>query len=225
MTQTYYKATKPDGWDFATGNTINYATALRTNQIVKHPHPKHNDADAFNYLSISVEPGDCTAFQWDAEKGARLFEVEAVGRPWTPHASLWPNKRAVTGVRVIRELPAHMLFGPQGEAVVEILRVFAKLTQAQRNALYRARPDDWNEAWSVVRGGRAGRAGLRAARVALLGRLDDFDDGSTASGAALAVLLRHTIGREGFTQAHYDALTKPWVTVTGRKAHPEDVLF
>jgi hypothetical protein len=87
------------------------------------------------------------------------------------------------------------------------------------------RDDDFWAAWSVVRAGRASRAGLEAALSALGGRLRVWIGGGyTAYGAALAVLLRHTIGQGGFTQAHYDALVKPWVAVTGMMAHPDDAM-
>jgi hypothetical protein len=39
--------------------------------------------------------------------------------------------------------------------------------------------------------------------------------------AAWAVATRHLIGRDGYTQAHYDLLTQHWSTVIG-KAHPDD---
>jgi hypothetical protein len=221
----YYKAVRPDGKDFATG-TIDYASALGTDQAVKHPAPQRKSDYAWNYLSISTSAGDCTGFVWDEKLGARLFEVKPVGVPWTPHPGNMPNKRAVTGVRILRELPNHMLFGPQGEAIVDILGAFRKLTSAQRSNLYLSRPSDWYSAWSVVYDGRASQAGLEAARYALYDRLSDFGGVDVAScGAALAVLLRHTIGKDGFTQAHYEALTKPWVVVTGQKAHSEDVMF
>jgi hypothetical protein len=219
---TYYKAVRPDGTDFFSG-MIDYAAALGS--AVKHPRAVRKDEDASHYISISISSGDCTGFRWDATEGARLFEVAPVGRAWAPHANSMPNKRAAVGVKVLRELPSYLLFGPQGEAVVAIINAFKNLSTAQKNALYAARDDAFWNAWSVVADGRADRAGLEAARGALRGRLDDWHDDYSAYGTALAVLLRHTIGKDGFTQEHYDALAKPWVKVTGQKAHPEDVVF
>lgn len=219
---TYYKAVRPNGTDFFSGK-IDYAAAL--GGAVKHPNALRKDEDASRYISISVSSGDCTGFRWDAVEGARLFEVAPIGRAWAPHKDSMPNKRAAVGVTVLRELPSYLLFGPQGEAVVAIINAFGKLTSGQKSTLYSARDAAWWSGWSVVSDGRAHRAGLGAARGALCDRLVGWYVDSAACCAALAVLLRHTIGQDGFTQAHYDALTKPWVKVTGQKAHPEDVIF
>jgi hypothetical protein len=113
-------------------------------------------------------------------------------------------------------------YGPQAEAVQAIEERFKTLTKDEKQQMYDLRDDAFWAAWNVVVVGRAYRAGLGAARVALRDHLFDFNGGVTAYGAALAVLLRHTIGVDGFEQAHYDALTDPWVTVTGMLAHPDD---
>jgi len=39
--------------------------------------------------------------------------------------------------------------------------------------------------------------------------------------AALALLVRDLIGRHGFTQEHYDEMTRQWRTVIG-PLHPDD---
>lgn len=214
---TLYKATRENGHSFT--GSVDYSPGL-TGETIHHPSPKTGSTEAKDYLSVSVEPGDCTGFSWPA----RLFEVKAVGRAWTPHKSELPNKRAVRGVTVIRELPAYALFGPQGEAIVTIIDTFAGLSRAQRDRLYATRSAGWSSAWQVAYDGRADRAGLGAARFALGVRLDGWGD-AAAYGAALAVLLRHTIGKDGFTQEHYNALTAPWVQVTGKRAHPEDAVL
>jgi hypothetical protein len=215
---TLYKATRENGHSFT--GSIDYSPGL-TGETILHPAPKTGSDDAKDYLSVSVEPGDCTGFSWPA----RLFEVEAVGRAWTPHKSELPNKRAVRGVTVVRELPAHLLLGPQGEALVAIIAAFAGLNRAQLNRLDTLRGAAWHTALAVAGVGRADRAGLGAARYALNVRLYGWDGDYSAYGAALAVLLRHTIGKDGFTQEHYNALTAPWVQVTGKRAHPEDAVL
>lgn len=112
-------------------------------------------------------------------------------------------------------------FGPQAEAVQAILDRFATLTTDEKQQLRDLRNDAFWAGWNVAVDGRADRAGLDAARDALFVRLFDWYDVFAACSAALAVLLRHT-----FTEAereHYEALTRPWVTVTGLPAHPDDV--
>ena len=44
---------------------------------------------------------------------------------------------------------------------------------------------------------------------------------AAAGAAAWALVVRDLIGQHGFTQAHYDTLTRPWRTVIG-PAHPDD---
>jgi hypothetical protein len=223
---TLYKAVdKKDGRDFYS-HSIDYVSKIGESTPVNHPQPVRDSEDARYYISVSVKAGDCTGFRWPAT----LLEVTSVGKTWTPHPGGMPNKRAAVGVRVVRELPAHLLFGPQGEVLVGMIEAFDKMTPAKHRALYGTRPAGWYTMYlAVAVGGRAARAGLRAARSALSGRLVggwDGDDGRTAYGAALAVLLRHTRGKKGgITQAEYDTLTAPWVQVTGQKAHPEDVVF
>ncbi len=215
---TYFKATQPDGTDFFTGS-IHYADALANGTPVSHPDP-HAGSDASGYFSVATVSTDCTGFTWPA----RLFEVEPVGGIWTPDENGLPNKRAATALTVTRELPAHELFGPQGEAVVSIIDQYDRFTSATKDALYRARGNAWfdayNNIWAVAGGGRADRAGLRAARRALSDRLGDWCGGAAAYGAALAVLTRHLIGTE-VTQADYDSVTEPWRRVVG-PAHPDD---
>jgi hypothetical protein len=217
-----FKATRPDGTDFNTG-TVDYASKAGKRLLVKHPNPVTGSVDAIGYLSLATLATDCTGFRWPC----RLFEVEAVGPSWTPHAGSMPNKRAATKVRVIRELPAWQVFGPNGEAIVKIIEAFDKLTPVQRAALrdaYYARSFEFNRAWSVAYlDGLSRRVGLGAARYALRDRLFNRDGwyvDYTAYGAALAVLLRDRIGDE-FTQANYNALTMPWAKVMG-EAHPAD---
>jgi hypothetical protein len=110
-------------------------------------------------------------------------------------------------------------YGPQAEAVQAIINRFDALTTDQKTELANLRDDAFWAAWNVAGGGRAVRAGLGAARFALYGRLRGWGDGVASYGAALAVLLRHTFTPE--EQVHYEALTRPWVTVVGW-AHPDD---
>jgi len=214
-----YKATRPDGTDFNTG-TVDYASKAGKRLLVKHPNPVSGSSEASYYLSLSTVATDCTGFRWPC----RLFEVEPSGPSWTPRSGSLPNKRAATKVRVIRELPAWQVFGPNGEAIVKIIDAFEKLTSVQRAALrdaYYARSYDFDRAWSVAyRVGLSGRVGLEAALNALGVLLGGWVVGDAACGSALAVLLRDQIGDE-FTQAHYNALTMPWAKVMG-EAHPAD---
>ncbi len=215
---TYFKAVRPDGLDFHS-RTIDYGKAAKSrSKKIKHPSPVAGSDSAARYFSVATVPTDCTGFTWPA----RLFEVEPVGDVWTPHAESMPNKRAAAALKILRELPAWQLFGPNGEAIVAIIDRFAAMTSTERSALYSAQDDAFWRAWDrVAVDGRADRAGLYAARLALRYRLGGWLGGA-AYGAALAVLVRdHIGGPEGITQEDYDGLSKPWRTVVGN-AHPED---
>jgi len=216
---TYYKATRPDGRDFHSG-TVDYAAALESGSTIKHKRPKLKDVNAAHYLSLSVEPGDCTGMSWPC----RLFEVEPVSDVWTPHKDDLPNKRAVTALKVVRELPPETVFGKQAAEVLAIVARFDTLTTDEKSALRRAvdsTPGFWT-AWDAVAdlGGLAGRVGLAAARRALSDQLRGWVVGSAACGAALAVLLRD---QKALARKDYATLTAPWRAVIG-SAHPKDRL-
>ena len=63
----YYKATRPDGTDFRTGQ-INYEVG----SVVRHPNP-HGDHPS-GYLSVATVPTECMRMCWPC----RLFAVEPV---------------------------------------------------------------------------------------------------------------------------------------------------
>lgn len=135
----YYKATRPDGTDFATG-TIDYAAALASGEVIRHPSKRKVRDDASTYLSVSTEPADCTGFSWPC----RLFRVEPIGRVGT--ASNLPNKRTTRALRVVEELPAWQAFGPNGEQVAAYIEACKALTV-----------DDWQKvaaAWAAAAAAR-----------------------------------------------------------------------
>jgi len=129
----YYKATQPDGTDFRTG-TVDYAGALASGDPVMHPDPFWDDAAG--YLSISVEPAETLiGGSWPC----RLFEVEPVGEVRT--APGHPYKRAVTGLRMVREVEAWRALGPRGESVAEFI--------ARTSAGDAAWDAAWTAAWTA----------------------------------------------------------------------------
>lgn len=98
-------------------------------------------------------------------------------------------------------------FGPQWREIVALVRRAATLT------------DD--EAQSLAAGWAASRdAGWAASWAASWAAIWDaiWD---AIWGAAVALCARDLIGQHGFTQAHYDTLTRPWREVIG-PVHPDD---
>jgi hypothetical protein len=218
----YYKATRPDGTDFYTG-TIKYEVGKRTT----HPTSKRRTKDdPSTYLSVSTTATDCTGFEWPC----RLFRVRGVGKAMT--ATDLPNKRAFLAVDVVEELPAHMVFGPQGEQVVALIERAARLTSDEAKQLSLAR----DGALVVARDTAKGTARSTARSAARTGARDAATRGVTvdmpwaggwfaarnaAIEVAMALVVRDLIGSSGFTQVHYDLLTRPWRKVIG-KVHPDD---
>lgn len=138
----YYKAVRPDGTDFYSG-TIDYLAG----GVIRHPNPDLRSTDANDHLSVSTEKTDCTGFTWPA----RLLRVEPVGDVVSPDHRELPNKRAVGALRVVEELPAHELFGPNGEQVVAFLEWLPTLTRADWLGVGRTWDAAWDAAWGAAR--------------------------------------------------------------------------
>jgi hypothetical protein len=165
----YYKATRMNGRDFKT-DTVDYGAALVSGEIVSHPRAKcsgknmrmvRNCPDT--YLSVSITPADCTAFQWPC----RLFRVEPVGKViGSPKYPLIASrdKRAVQALRVVEELPSWMAFGPNGEAVVAFIERFATTTDDEQDRLASNRkiPAPCDIAWGKAMSGRRYAAAIAA---------------------------------------------------------------
>jgi hypothetical protein len=145
---TAYKATRPDGTDFYTGK-VDYASALISGEVIRHLGPRVKD-DAGTYLSVSIAAADCTGARWPC----RLFRVEPVGR--AIKASDLPNKRCVSALRVVEELPAHLSLGPNGEQVVAFIEACRNLTREDWVKVAAARGAAWDAArgaaWDAARG-------------------------------------------------------------------------
>lgn len=188
----YYKATRPDGRDFRTG-TVDYAAAFESGDVIEHPATKMTRDDAATYFSVATVETDCTGFSWPA----RLFRVVPVGRTMT--ASDLPNKRACRRLRVAEELPAHRLFGPQGEEVVALIARAARLTPAEAEGLRAVRAAPTGPAT------RAAWDATPSAREAAWDAAAFLAWDAAAFLAARALLVKDIISPE-----HFDLLYGPW---------------
>ncbi|MCT2984795.1 hypothetical protein EFN21_08315 [Propionibacterium freudenreichii] len=177
--------------------------------LVEHSHPEEVGIwNAAFYLSASTVETDCTGFQWPA----RLLSVEPVGDVWTPHPDKFPRKRAAHAWRVIGELPAWRLFGPQGREVAAIIEQAANLTSAQIAALIAAMKWDLDAAYDAAWGAAWGAVRV-AARDAAWGAVRDADLGAVwvaSRDAALGWLVKDLISVEDFR-----TMTGPWEQVVG----------
>ena len=212
MSETYYKATRPDGTDWFTG-TVRWlpedGIIPEGGWLVEHPAPGPvGDGSAVGYLSVATVPTDCTEMVWPT----RLLRVEPVGEVWTPHPYSLPNKRAAQAWWVIEERPAHEALGPQGREVAALIETARGLTPDRLDALDTAWNSAWNAAWNSARNAAwnsAWEASRKAARDAARNSAGDTVWGA-ARDTFLAVLVRDLI-----TPKQYDLLTSPWRTVMG----------
>jgi hypothetical protein len=232
----YYKATRTDGTDFFTG-TVDYAAVCGTGEVIRHPAARRVRNDPSTYLSVSTSEADCTGFRWPA----RLFRVEPVGRVMGSgkrplRAS--PNKRAVSALRVIEELPSWRLFGPNGESVVALAERTERLTPDEKERLAAAwdasrdasREAAWDAAWAASR--EAARDAARhASREAAwdaaweaawdeawfaawcVARGAAWDAAWAAARAAAWAAAVALIVRDLISVEHFDTLYGPWRSV------------
>lgn len=213
---TFFKAVRPDGTSF---HDPGFRWATEPGGVTAHPNP---GSDVGGYLSASVVPTDCTGMDWPC----RLLEVEPVGGVWTPDRSHLPNERAAHAWRAVREVPAHLALGPQGEHVAALIERAARLTRDESSELGAAWGLAWGLAWGaawdaaedaariaavIAAGNAAGNAAWDAA-----GYSAGHSAGHSAGDAAGALLVRDLIATE-----QYDALTLPWRQVVG-PIHPDD---
>lgn len=128
MSETYFKAIRPDGTDWWTGKfrwLPKDGIIPEGGWLVEHPAPGPvGGCDAAGYLSVATAPTDCTGMAWPL----RLLRVEPVGDMWSPAPLGLPNKRAAHAWRVVEERPAHEALGPQGPEVAALLKRIRDLT-------------------------------------------------------------------------------------------------
>lgn len=158
----------------------------------------------------------CQPVKGDAYLIERVGNRFGFGTSDNDRAAGWDEIKA----KVIPDITDEMLadtFGPQWEPIVNLVRRAATLTadEARRFAWDADRGAAWDAARGAARGA-AWDAAMDAAWGAAWGAAGD-----AAVGAAVALAVRDLIGQHGFTQDHYDTLTRPWATVIG-PAHPDD---
>ena len=201
-----YKAIRPDGTSF-----YDDRTRWVVGEVTSHPAPTTVGAEnARGYLSVADVPTDCAGLFWPC----RLLVVEPVGEVWQPEPEDMPHKWAGHGFRVVEELPAHQVFGPQGEQVVALLERAGALTKQEVNSLIAARGAAWAAAWAAARDAARDAARAAAWDAAWAAAWDAAWAAAWGSIGALVV-------RDLITTEDYDTLTLPWRRIVGR-IHPDD---
>jgi hypothetical protein len=203
---SYFKATRPDGTDFYTG-TVDYGAALASGDTIR----LDSDETEFpgpGWLHLATVPTECDGMTWPC----RLFEVEPVGEFHRGEGH--PYKIGCREVRVLRELPAHEAFGPQGEQVAALIERARCLTAAEIKRLHAA--------WYAARA-----AARYAARYAAWDAAGDaawyaaWDAAGYAAGDAAGYAAWSLVARDLISTDAYDTLTRPWGEVIG-PIHPDD---
>ena len=182
----FLKSTRLDGTDFYSGQ-VDYASALASGE----PLPELSGDVEFpgpGWYHLATVPTECVGMSWPC----RLFEVEPVGDVCMDTAH--PHKIGARSVRVLREIEAHRVFGPQGEQVAALIECCRTLSAAELDRLYTAWNDARDAAWYAAR--------------------DAAWD--AAWGATAGLMCRDLIG-----QYAYNLLTGPWRRTIG-PIHPDD---
>ena len=228
MSTTYYKAVRPDGTDFYTGET-QWAPpeGHEAPWIVYHPsgcqevpstHPR-------DFLSVATVPTDCTGMAWPC----RLLQVRPVeGYPAvaTPGGKKFPNRVAATAWEVTAELDPRLALGPQADQLLTLFDTAERLTGGKLRDLAAAWTASMTAAWDAAMeaaGTAAMDAAMEAAGTAAweaamyaAGTAAGNAAWNAAYDAAEALVLRDFLAQE-----HYETLTSPWASVIG-KVHPDD---
>lgn len=201
---TYYKATQVSGLSFH-GPHIDYGAALVSGAVIRHPSKVMIPNDAATYLSVATVPTDCIGFEWPC----RLFRVEPQG-----DVLGW----ACLALRVVEELPAWQVFGPQGQQVVAVFERAARLTPNEAKQLVATQPAAWAaaraEAWNWARDAQRGPA-WDAAWGAVWDRARAWAEVWAAAWDRARDAARGYVVRDLITEAQFGLLAGPWLSVIG----------
>jgi len=210
---TYFKATSPDGTDFYTGKVL-YEVG-KTIDVGPQARKRPPELCSPSVLHASDAPAETlVGGSWPC----RLFEVRGRSVIHDGH------KHGFRRLTVVRELPAHMALGPNGEQVAAYIKRCKTLTTKELDDLaawgaawaavwdaVRAAARDaardaawdaaWGAAWTAVRAAVRAAARDAAWTAAWTAAWDAVRD------AAVALVVRDLITREQF-----DALYGPWAS-------------
>jgi hypothetical protein len=205
---TYYKATKPDGTSFHDGTTL-----WRVGRITRLDGEHGTTLCNAGVLHAATRPGESlVGGSWPC----RLFEVEPrtelvtdAKHPYKVGAYVW---------KVVRELPAHLALGPNGETVAALIERARTITPDEAERLNAA----WNAARDAARSAArsAARYAVRsaardaawdAARYAAWNAARDaarYAAWYAARDATLALVVKDLI-----TPDQFNTLYGPWASV------------
>ena len=229
MSETYWKAVRPDGTDFWTG-TVRWLpkTPLKRPHTVRHPSSTCAvREDHSTSLAVSTDPTNLPGALWPM----RLCRVEQVEDIIITDA----YERQSVAWRVVEEVDPSIRFGPQGPHVAALIARAREITGDEVEKFNAARESARDAARESARDAASKAAGVAGRESAWIAASESAWVAAskaarvTASDAvwgavwdaARALVVRDLIGQHGFTQAHYDTFTRTWASVIG-KVHPDD---
>jgi hypothetical protein len=148
--ELYYKAVDCFGFDFTT-RSFDYARALKTREIIRHPKSMDIEDDA-TFLSVSATPGDVL---WDRTLSFRLFAVKPLGevkRQLKWYKAQTPNWFAVSAMQVVEEKPMLETFGPSAAELLKFYRSIPELPQSVFQDLAQSYIPLSSTEWHSIRG-------------------------------------------------------------------------
>ena len=229
MSETYWKAVRPDGTDFWTG-TVRWLpkTPLKRPHTVRHPSSTCAvREDHSTSLAVSTDPTNLPGALWPM----RLCRVEQVEDIIITDA----YERQSVAWRVVEEVDPSIRFGPQGPHVAALIARAREITGDEVEKFNAARESARDAARESARDAASKAAGVAGRESAWIAASESAWVAAskaarvTASDAvwgavwdaARALVVRDLIGQHGFTQAHYDTFTRTWASVIG-KVLPDD---
>ncbi len=208
----WYKVTRLDGSSFR-DPTVTYEVGKR---VRPKPYSGKRELCGEGTLHASRSAPEAMRYgKWPC----RLFEVE--GTPFVTDT----DKAGFGQLRVVRELDAWRVFGPNGRHVVAVLDRFKVCTPDEisrlRSSWDAARTATRDAAWVATRE-TARETAWVATRDAVWVATWETVRGAvrdaaweTAWETAWGAVIADLVGQHGYTQTHHDLLTGPWRKVVG----------
>jgi len=215
---------------------LRHLPALAAEYISEHGWTQGAEQDKDGSVCLTGAIRLCTPAAGDGYIALEVFRRK-------DHAEAWNDAEGRTRDEVVDYLSAAEItdddlaetFGPQWPEIIASIRRAAgftpddltKVVAAWDAARAAAGAAAWDAAWDAAgaaagaaaraaAGAAAGAAARAAARAAVRAAA-----GAAAGDAAGALAVRDLIGQHGFSQEHYDELTRLWRTTVG-PLHPDD---
>ena len=189
---------------------------LAADYIDKHGWIQGQERDDQGHVCLTGAIRRCAPQNGDGEIIRAVMRMKGVGEEWNDDEPRTESEvLEVLRSTEITDTDLEVTFGPQWVEIVALVRRDATLTDAVYAVLTAACGGWFSPAWDS--------SCHHAAMAGLSGAWDAVVNGTryATRDAAQGLVVRHLIAPDGFTQGHYNTLTKPWAAIIG-KVHPDD---